>query len=316
MPSRSPEVSVVLPVFNGERFVSDAIQSIRQQTLEDWELLILDDGSTDSSLSVCRALAALDPRVKVFSNPANLGLARTMNALVSLVNGRYVAVQEQDDVSLPHRLSAEVSVLESMPEVGIVSGIAAWIDDKGRVFNHFPGILTHGGQYPQDRRRMVEYLYVEQCKVVNAGAMFRRSVLDEFAPPFDEGARMSIDWQFFIHVAHRHRILGLPDVVVKMHRGSAHESLTGNKELQFREARRCIGVILRRYARQRESPISPILFRRAMATQLVLEGRYYGGIDGALRLGQAVLYDPTNRLAWRSLMRSVRRAASKAWRLG
>jgi glycosyltransferase involved in cell wall biosynthesis len=295
-------VTVLLPVFNGEMTVAETISSIQSQTYPDWELMVLDDGSTDRSLEVCRACARKDRRIAVFANGTNQGLAKAMNRLISLARGSYIAVQEQDDVSLPERLECEVDVLESRAEVGLVSGIAAWVDDDNRVFAYFPGLLHRGEQYPQAQAAMVEYLYTEQCKVVNAACMFRRSIAGEIPGPFDEDARMSIDWQFFLHIAHRHRVFGIPRVLIRMRRGARHGSLTKRKELQFREARRCITRIYRCYRGIKSSPINYGLYRKAMATQLTLEGRFYGGAKGALRLVEALAFDPASRSAWNSAL--------------
>lgn len=298
----TPLVSVVLPVFNGERFVAEAIHSIQAQTLTDWELVIIDDGSHDQSFEICRDIANQDGRIRVFRNERNLGLARTMNRLVSLARGKYIAIQEQDDVSVPERLAWEVEVLENDKEIGLVSGIAAWLDDEGQVFTYFPGLLVREEQYPQDKPEMVKFLYIEQCKVVNAACMFRRSIVDEIPGPFDEEAKMSIDWQFFLHVAHRHRIWGIPKVLVKMRRGQKHQSVTKRKELQFREARRCIKLIYDHYRTNPDSPINYWLYRKAMATEMIVEGRYYGGVKGWLRFVEAIVYDPSNKRAWKSLL--------------
>src|SRR5688500_9557039 len=117
-------VSVLMPVYNGASYLENAICSIQAQTYLNWELLILDDGSQDTSLAICQALAENDQRLHVFSHYRNLGLAATMNHLVQMANGDYLAIQEQDDVSLSHRLLSEVALLNLMPEVGLVSGIA------------------------------------------------------------------------------------------------------------------------------------------------------------------------------------------------
>ena len=295
-----PFVSVVLPVFNGQAYVAEAIESIRAQTFSHWELIIVDDGSSDSSLEICRSYEKNDSRIKAFRNDKNLGLARTMNRLLTLVRGKYVAIQEQDDISLPHRLASEVELLESRSDVALVSGVAAWMNDRNQVSAYFPGRLQRGGQYLENKWEMVKYLYTDQCKVVNAACMFRRAIIADVDLPFDEQAKMSIDWQFFLHVAHRHRIFGMPEVLVKMRRGHGHKSLTKNKELQFREAKRCIDMIYRRYKDDQNSPIDYWLYRRAMATERILEGRYLGGLRGWLRLVQAIAYNPFNRQAWRS----------------
>jgi hypothetical protein len=249
----------------------------------------------------------------VIRNDRNLGLAATMNRLVSTACGEYIAVQEQDDCSSPGRLAMEVAVLDADPSVGIVSGIAEWVDDDGRVFTCFPGLLVRGRQYPQSPREMVAYLYTEQCKVVNAGCMFRASVADG-PEPFDSRARISIDWQFFLNAAHRWRFHGLHQTVVRMRRGQS-QHLTSNKRLQFTEARRCIRLIYQQYRARTDSPVNYWLYRRAMAAELTVEGRYWGGLRALALLSGALLYDPRYRPAWAAWAEMNRRGVRKALRL-
>lgn len=309
--SNSPLVSVLLPVYNGSDFVEQAIRSIQSQTYINWELLVCDDGSQDTSLDICKRAAQKDNRIQVFSNTFNIGLAATMNRLLNNASGKYIAVQEQDDVSQSRRFEKEVSLLDLKPDIGLVSGLAEWLDDRGQFFARFPGILNRGEQYPQDQMEMVKFLYVEQCKVVNAGCMFRHSVLDSISKPvFDEAARMSIDWQFFIHVAHYWKIWGLNETVVYMKRGS-HRHLSSNKELQFYEARRCIQKIYDQYDVDVISPVNYILYRRAMSTQLTLEGRNTSRVRGILILMKAILYFPVNWNAWNSIFEIVWRGTKK-----
>jgi len=198
--------------------------------------------------------------------------------------------------------------------VGLVSCIAAWVDDNGQVFSHFPGLLFGGGQYPQDKADLVRYLYVAQNKVVNAGCMFRRTVVETQLNPFDEQARHSIDWQFFLHLAHSHLIVGIPEVLIRMRRGEQHTHLTKDKELLYFETRRCIRTIFHKYRWQRDSPVDYWLYRRAMASQLTLEGRYYGRLKGTIRLLQALFYDPLARPAWSSLAEFAGRAMRRTVR--
>jgi glycosyltransferase involved in cell wall biosynthesis len=300
MNTPAPLVSVVLPVWNGAAFVEQAVRSILQQSFDDWELVMVDDGSRDDSRQICENLARAQPRLRVYANDQNLGLARTMNRLVALSRGKYIAVQEQDDFSEPGRLALEVAALEAQPQVGLVSGVAAWLDNEGKVFNHFPGLLHRGGQYPQDLAEMVRFLYTEQCKVANAACMFRRALADQIPGPFDSEARMSIDWQFFLHAAHLQRIYGIPQVLVRMRRGARHRSLTGEKDLQFREGRRCIQKIHLQYRDRRDSPVKRS-YHQAMATQLVLEARARGGLRGLALLGLAFLHCPPHAGARQTL---------------
>lgn len=296
-----------MPVYNGAATLERAVASILEQSFADFEILLHDDGSTDGSAALIARLLERDPRVRASRFAGNRGLGAAMAHLVTLARGEYLAVQEQDDVSLPDRLELEVGLLDAEPEIGLVSGIAEWLGD-GPAARRFPGILAGGGQYPQDRAAMVRYLYLEQCKVVNAGALFRRAVFAGASSAasgvpvfFDPAARMSVDWQFFLRLAHGWRIHGLPRVVVRMERGHERDSLTRRKELQFAEARRCLRLLRDELAGSPISPIDGRLYRRALATQLLLEGRYWGGRRGLALLFAALRHDPLRREIWRSL---------------
>lgn len=311
--SSSPRVSVLLPVYNGAATLEQAMGSILEQSFGDFEVLVHDDGSTDDSPRVIAELARRDRRVMASRSRVNRGLGATMAHLAGLARGEYLAIQEQDDVSTPGRLEAELAAIEADAEVGLVSGIAEWCDEKGQRLRLFPGLLVDGGQYPRDHAAMVRYLYVEQCKVVNAGALFRRRVLSSPGVPvfFDPAARMSVDWQFFLRLAHGWTCHGLPEVVVRMRRGSGHDSLTRRKELQFAEARRCIDLLYRELGSSPDSPIDNQLHHRALATQLLLEGRYWGRLRGLGRLLTALRHDPLRAEIWRSLGELLGRAGHK-----
>lgn len=297
----SPLVSVVLPIYNGASTMEDAIESIREQTFRDWELIAVDDGSTDASPDVLQAYAKSESRLRIFSNVQNAGLAATMNRAVSFAVGKYIAIQEQDDISLPRRFEQEVDVLETYPDVCLVSGVAEWLDDDMQPFAYFPGLLRAGFQYPQDRQEMFRYLYQEQCKVVNASCMFRRSIIEHWPRPFNENAQMSIDWEFFLRVSRQCRIMGLNDIVVRMRRGTQHPSITKNKGLQFREARRLIDDMYREFHAAAYLKVTRKMWRRALSHQVAIEARFYGRLIGAERLLRALLLWPGNPYAWETL---------------
>ena len=293
-----PRVSVVLPVYNGADSIARAVRSIQSQTFQDWELLICDDGSRDDSLRICRAFEAEDPRIRVFANQRNAGIAATLNRLLGEARGEFYAIQEQDDSSVPERLEWEVAELDGHPEAGVVSGVAAWLGDDQKVFTHFPWFLYKGKSYPAVREELIEFLYVQQSKIVNAAAMVRMSLLHDTGLRYDEGARMSVDFEFFVDAAHRMGVVGIPRVLVFMARGSHRESMTRHKELQFREAWRCLRILYERYRRDRTSPINLSLYRRAMAYQLRMEARFFGRLRGVRLLAASLLLDPGDHDSW------------------
>ena len=112
---KAPIVSVILPVYNGGEDLAAAIQSIINQTYTNWELILMDDGSTDGSLE--RMKEYKDPRIKLFSDGVNKGLSRRLNEAVSKTTGAYIARMDADDIAFPKRLEIQVKFLEANKEI-------------------------------------------------------------------------------------------------------------------------------------------------------------------------------------------------------
>lgn len=109
---KTPLVSVVMPAYNAGRFLEEAVRSVMAQTVTDWELLILDDGSTDDTLILAQNLAQTDCRIRVLPNEHNMDVARTRNRGFDLCRGEYVALLDSDDVWLPHKLEMQLKRME------------------------------------------------------------------------------------------------------------------------------------------------------------------------------------------------------------
>ncbi|MGA2687141.1 MAG: glycosyltransferase family A protein [Candidatus Korobacteraceae bacterium] len=134
----TPVVSVVMPTYNGERFLRPAIESILSQCCRNFELLVVDDGSTDRTPSILREFAARDDRVIVLTNLRNLGIATATNRGLAAARGEYVALQDHDDISLPHRFQTQLDFLRSHPDVAAVGSAATLIDENGDAYAEFP----------------------------------------------------------------------------------------------------------------------------------------------------------------------------------
>jgi GT2 family glycosyltransferase len=126
-----PLVSVVMVVCNVERFLAQSIESILGQTFRNFEFIILDYGSTDDSKAIVSRYAAKDGRIKLRETP-HCGLAEARNTVSFLAQGRYIAVMDADDVSMPDRLQWESTFMEGHPEIGVVGGAIQWIDGTGK----------------------------------------------------------------------------------------------------------------------------------------------------------------------------------------
>jgi len=116
-----PKVSVVLSVYNGAETLADALETTLGQSCGDFELLAIDDGSTDESLAILNRYAQRDPRVHVFRNAGNRGVANSLNTIIPTARGEYIMLTDADDLNLSDRLERQLSVMETHPEIGVVS---------------------------------------------------------------------------------------------------------------------------------------------------------------------------------------------------
>ncbi len=113
-----PRVTVLMSVYNGEKYLREAIDSILNQTFKDFEFLIIDDGSTDSSADIIRSYT--DFRIRLIQNEKNIGLTRSLNKGLKLAKGEYIARMDVDDISLPIRFEKQVSFLDKYEDVKLV----------------------------------------------------------------------------------------------------------------------------------------------------------------------------------------------------
>jgi glycosyltransferase involved in cell wall biosynthesis len=133
MKSKTTLVSIGIPFYNSEQYLDFAIRSVLNQTYTNWELFLLDDGSTDKSLTIARKYES-DSRVIVISDGLNKGLPARLNELSELANGKYYARMDADDIMFPERIELQVDFLNEHPDVDVVGSSAVSIDNYNRVF--------------------------------------------------------------------------------------------------------------------------------------------------------------------------------------
>jgi len=139
--SSAPKITVAMPVFNGGPHLRLAVLSIVGQTFQDWELLIIDDGSTDNALQDIADIH--DSRIGILRDGSNKGLATRLNEAIDLARGQYFARMDHDDVSYPERFARQIALLESNPDLDVVAVRAVTISDDNELVGIFPGPLTH-----------------------------------------------------------------------------------------------------------------------------------------------------------------------------
>lgn len=128
---RNPKISVVMPVYNTEKYLAEAIESILNQTFKDFEFIIIDDGSTDKSLDIIKRYALKDDRIKIISR-MNKGITKSLNEGIAFAQGEYIARMDSDDISLPQRFEKQVKFLDKNKKVVALGTKILFIDYKGR----------------------------------------------------------------------------------------------------------------------------------------------------------------------------------------
>lgn len=126
------KISVVMSAYNAEKYLREAMDSILAQTYGDFELIVIDDKSTDATGQILKEYAQRDPRVVVLENQENMGLTKSLNKGLAVAKGEYIARMDADDISVPDRFAKQVDFLDSHPDYSFVSCIGRYIDEDGK----------------------------------------------------------------------------------------------------------------------------------------------------------------------------------------
>ena len=165
----APLVSVLMAAYNPGKYLDEAVRSILSQTYKNWELVVLDDASTDDTWNALRSFAAKDSRIRIFQNGHNLGFSGTRNRLFTLMNpnAEFIAVLDSDDIALPTRLQRQVTFLQEHPEIGAVGSSIIIINENSSVtsFRNYPST-------PEDVRSSA----LKSNPMAHSTLMMRRSV--------------------------------------------------------------------------------------------------------------------------------------------
>lgn len=130
-------ISIIMPVYNAEKFVREALNSLLTQTYENFEIIVIDDGSQDKSADVIAFYS--DPRIRYYKNQIRSGIGKTVNRGILLARGEYIARTDADDVSYPQKLERQVIFLQTHRDIDVVFTRVAYIDDAGQSINwHWP----------------------------------------------------------------------------------------------------------------------------------------------------------------------------------
>lgn len=200
-----PRVSVVMPAYNAERYVREAVDSILGQTFSDFELIAIDDGSNDGTGRILAEYADHESRVVFVRNERNIGLSRTLNRGLAIARGAYIARQDADDVSLTERLKTQVALLDARPDVVLVGSTHYRIDPEGRT----TGLRSRPASDTAIRWRMLFHNCFSHTSI-----MLRADVLRTHALTYDETADNE-DYELWSRMIEYGQVLNTQEPLVK-----------------------------------------------------------------------------------------------------
>ena len=291
----TPAVSVLMPVYNAQRYLPSAVQSVLGQTFADFELIVVDDGSADASLDILRRYAAADPRVRIISRP-NAGLVASLNEALAVARGRLVARMDADDICQPERFAKQVAFLDAHPDHVLVGSHVTIMDQHGHLIGRMPDVAF-------GHERIEHALLHRGWPMVHPTVMMRADALRH------AGAYRADTWPYedhdlFLRLGEIGRIENLPDVLLHYRKHAASISAQNNNRDHV------VVKVIVDACRRRGLPVAPEVTagrRQSTKKQVEVERIWAWQSLKERHLGTA------RRYAWSTLRR--RPLSLQSWRL-
>ncbi|HJO95127.1 MAG TPA: glycosyltransferase [Victivallales bacterium] len=210
----TPQVSIVMPVYNGAKYLSETLESIFTQTYNNFELIVVNDSSTDDSLTIIKSYN--DLRVRIINNIENMGQTSSLNVGVRHSQGKYIAIQDQDDISLPNRIEKQVNFLRAKKEIIVLGTNGYIIDSNGKQINLFTPFYT-------DSYALKLGLIFNVQTIIHSSVMFNKKIIYNEFKGYHQGFKFYQDYDLWSRVVRKYKIMNLSDKLIKhrLHHSSA-----------------------------------------------------------------------------------------------
>lgn len=200
-----PLVSVVMPIYNAEKYLTQAIESILSQTLENFELILINDASTDKTLQIIRKYKKRDNRIRIINNKKNLQMAQSLNLAISKAESDLIARMDQDDISFPNRLEVQYDFMNSHPSVAIVGNNIIIINEKNKVI----GKRT----YPTTSNGLKKILF-RYSAFAHPTVMFRKSAFQK-VKGYNQEKHPCEDIDLWFRLGKKYEFASIPSFLLK-----------------------------------------------------------------------------------------------------
>lgn len=199
----NPKITVVMAVYNGEKYIKESIECVLNQTFQDFELLIINDGSTDESVSVVESFQ--DSRIRLIHNEKNSGILFTRNRGLQEALGEYVAVLDCDDLCTPNRLETQYNFLEANPNIAVCGTWGIMIDENGAVFGH--KIM------PETNKDLVSIAMLFTNQFIHSSVLYRKEIALQAGGY--TGVNGCEDFGLFSRISIHHKMANLPEFITQ-----------------------------------------------------------------------------------------------------
>ena len=225
-----PHISVIVPVYNGEKTIRETVESVLNQTWQDFEIIIINDGSQDRTLDVISGIQ--DSRIKVFSYP-NAGQAASRNRGIGKASGEYIAFLDADDLWTADKLEAQYQALQENPEAKVAYSWSNHIDESGKFLRTGSHVTANGNVY--ERLLLLNFFEHGSNPLIHKQAFVEVGGFDESLPPTE-------DWDMWLRLAARYHFVAVssPQILYRVYNNSASSNV-------FRLSSACMTVIERAF---------------------------------------------------------------------
>lgn len=199
-----PRISILMPFYNVESYISSSIKSVLEQSCADFELVLVNDGSTDGSLPVAEKFARQDSRIILVSNSSNLGIARSCNEALRLSSGEFIARCDADDLALPDRLERQLAAAQLRPEIGV------WGCGAYQLGNEQHRLFLRETDAHQTAVSLLFFI-----PIINTTFFARRQALEQVTPFYDPTVKFE-DYDLLVRMAGRTQMCNLHDPLMKI----------------------------------------------------------------------------------------------------